>query len=338
MSCDHRPLPRAESGGERGAKKGEVCPDNVESVQIRSPRGPSQPKTRPVGQDAVRGLPIRPVRLSSEKTFTAIWGMSASMYKSIALASMSMAAMIAISSPALANWSFSGSPSPNAFIQTDKMTLELQCDRIRFAPAGYEDAQDIERKQGLSIRFMKDGATEVGAFQAGAANSEIRIVDNYPVEIVFFERSDYDFILDQIAGNAVLNLSMIDQDVSYGIFDLKGSGSAIKSLRGACSPQAASGPASIEAPEGIVYCGGGQIKRQIEYAILATPQDQWDVRVTINGKSMRAMTAYSYFGNSKPPQGFVVALLGEDRSEMLVFSDAGKDWLEFGDYTYRKCN
>ena len=146
------------------------------------------------------------------------------MYRSVALASMSMAA---ICSPALASWNFSGSPSPNAFIQTNNMTLELQCDRVRFAPAGYEDAQDIERKQGLSIRFMKDGATEAGAFQAGATNSGIRIVDNYPVEIVFSEKSDYDFILDQIAGNAVLNLSMIDQDVSYGIFDLKGSGSAI---------------------------------------------------------------------------------------------------------------
>jgi hypothetical protein len=53
---------------------------------------------------------------------------------------------------------------------------------------------------------------------------------------------------------------------------------------------------------------------------------------------MRAMTAYSYFGNSKPPRGFVVALLGEDRSELLVFKDGNQDWLEFGDYTYRKCN
>jgi hypothetical protein len=52
--------------------------------------------------------------------------------------------------PALAEWNYSGPPGPpNAFIQTDKATLELQCDRIRFAPAGYEDSQDIERKQGL---------------------------------------------------------------------------------------------------------------------------------------------------------------------------------------------
>ena len=30
--------------------------------------------------------------------------------------------------------------------------------------------------------------------------------------------------------------------------------------------------------------------------------------------------------------------LDEDRSELLVFRDGDEDWLEFGDYTYRKCN
>lgn len=104
---------------------------------------------------------------------------------------------------------------------------------------------------------------------------------------------------------------------------------------------AGSGPENEKpqaAPSGVVYCGGGQIKRQIEYVILENPQDQWDVRVTINGATMNAMTAYSFFGKAKPPKGFVVALLGEDRSEMLVFRDGNEDWLEFGDYTYRKCN
>jgi hypothetical protein len=248
------------------------------------------------------------------------------------------AALGVISASAFAGWGFNGSTSPNAFIQTGNMTLELQCDRMRFAPAGYEDAQDIERKQGLSIRFMKDGATEVGAFQAGGENADIRIVDNYPVEVTFHDASDYDFVLDQIGKNAVLNLAMIDQDVSYGIFDLKGSGAAIKSLRAACGPRAASTPAPVEAPEGVVYCGGGAIKRQIEYRIIDKPSDQWDARVTVNGETMRAMTAYSYFGNSEPPRGFVVALLGEDRSELLIFRDGDEDWLEFGDYTYRKCN
>lgn len=241
--------------------------------------------------------------------------------------------------PARADWNFNRSPTPNAFIQSNNMTLELRCDRIRFTPAGYEDAQDIERKKGLSIRFMKNGLTEVGAFQIGASNSTIRIVDNYPIEVVLSEMEDYDFILDQIGRNAVLNISMIDQDVSYGIFDLKGSGAAIKSLRQACASSAEDRPAGIEAPEGVVYCGGGAVKRQIEFVILASPQDQWDARVTVNGESIRAMTAYSYFGsNQQPPKGFVVALLGEDRSEFLVFSDGGQDWLEFGDYTYRKCN
>ena len=150
--------------------------------------------------------------------------------------------------PAYADWNFSDGASPNAFVQTNNMTLELQCDRIRFAPAGYEDSQDIANKRGLSIRFMKNGATEVGAFQAGDANASIRIVDNYPVEILFNDSSDYGFVLDQIAANAVLNLSMIDQDVSYGIFDLRGSGTAIKSLKRACEGSS-SANASPEAPE-----------------------------------------------------------------------------------------
>ncbi len=50
------------------------------------------------------------------------------------------------------------------------------------------------------------------------------------------------------------------------------------------------------------------------------------------------MTSYSFFGSAGPPAGFVVALLGEDRSEFLVFRDGGQDWLEFGDYRYDKCN
>jgi hypothetical protein len=246
--------------------------------------------------------------------------------------------MLAVCSLAFAGWSFNGSPSPSAFIQTGNMTLELQCDRMRFAPAGYGDAQDIARKQGLSIRFMKDGSTEAGAFQAGPDNADIQIIDNYPVEIVFADGSDYGFVRDEVAHNAALNLAMIDGDVSYGIFDLQGSAAAIKSLRAAYGEHGAGSSASIEAPEGVVYCGGGAIKRQIEFGILDKPQDQWNARVTVNGETVRAMTAYSYFGNSKPPRGFVVSLLGEDRSEFLVFRDGDEDWLEFGDYTYRKCN
>jgi len=115
-------------------------------------------------------------------------------------------------------------------------------------------------------------------------------------------------------------------------------GAAIKSLRAACGGHAGAGKVPAEAPEGIVCCGGGAIKRQIEYVILSSPADKWDARVTVNGQTIRAMTAYSYFGKAAPPRGFVVALLGEDRSEFLVFRDGDEDWLEFGDYTYRKCN
>lgn len=94
----------------------------------------------------------------------------------------------------------------------------------------------------------------------------------------------------------------------------------------------------MEAPEGIVYCGGGQVKRQIEYLIRQNAPDQWDATVNVNGESLRAMTAYSYFGNAEPPQGFVVALLGEDRSEFLVFKDGNRNWIEYGDYEYSQCN
>jgi hypothetical protein len=260
------------------------------------------------------------------------------MNRHLAVVTILSAGLALICPPAFADWGFSPSPSPNAFIQAGDMTFELQCDRIRFAPAGYDDAQDIERKRGVSIRFMKDGAIEVGAFQAGPENADVRIVDNYPVEIVFHDVSDYDFVLDQIANNAVLNLAMIDGDVSYGIFSLKGSKAAITSLQAACGVGAAGGSRTFEVPEGVVYCGGGAVKRQIEFAILESPQDQWDARVTVNGEAIRAMTSYSFFGNSQPPRGFVIALLGEDRSEFLVFQDGDQDWLEYGDYTYRKCN
>ena len=250
---------------------------------------------------------------------------------------LALAGMLA--TPAVAEWGFSGEPTPMAFAQSGNMDLELQCDRIRFAPAGYDVSEDIVNKQGLSIRFMKDGQTEVGSFQAGRENAEFRIVDNYPVEILFDDTADYGFVLDQIAANAVLNLSMVDQDVSYGIFGLSGSAAAVKSLRASCSSAgAAQDGTAPEAPEGVVYCGGGAIKRRIGYAILENADDEWDARVTVNGETLRAMTSYSYFGSAETLAGFVVALLGEDRSEFLVFRDGGRDWLEFGDYRYDKCD
>ncbi len=256
-----------------------------------------------------------------------------------ALCASVSAVLLTVCSAAFAGWEFNGSPLPNAYAQSGDMSLELQCDRIRFAPAGYEDAEGIERSRGLSIRFMANGSTETGAFQVGPENAEVRIVDNFPVEIIFKNQEDYGFVLEQLAENAVLNLSMLDKDVSYGIFDLKGSRAAISSLRSACDSHYTDETYSIEAPEGVVYCGGGAIKRQIEYIILHDPSNEWDVLVTVNGETMRAMTSYSYFGNATPtPSDFVVALLAEDRSEFLVFREGNKNWLEYGDYTYRQCN
>ena len=121
---------------------------------------------------------------------------------------------------------------------------------------------------------------------------------------------------------------------------------AIGQLRRACGPMTAqtgqpsgdSSGRSYEAPEGLVFCGGGGIKRVIEYVILKNAPDQWDARVTVNGETVRAMTAYSYFGNEPEPEGFVVALLGEDRSEFLVYDRNGEAWVEYGDYAYRPCN
>jgi hypothetical protein len=81
-----------------------------------------------------------------------------------------------------------------------------------------------------------------------------------------------------------------------------------------------------------------RIDGDVSYGIFGNPPDRWDEGVTIDGRTSQAMTAYSYFGKSAPPRGFVLALFGEDRSEILVFREGGKDWLEFGDYGYRKCN
>ena len=249
---------------------------------------------------------------------------------------LTLALMVVVPRYGAAEWSFSSGEYPIAFTQTGNMTLELNCRGIHFAPADWEDSLDIERKRGLSIRFMANGSTETGSFQAGEENASIRIIDNYPVEIVFNDQADYDFVMDQLGAAATLNLNMIDQEVSYGIFDLHGSSAAIEELRSACGFKGATG-GGMEAPQGSAYCGGGAIQRQIEYVILDNPSDEWDARVTVNGETQRAMTAYSYFGNSPEPEGFVVALLAEDRSEFLVFRNRGEKWLEFGDYTYRQC-
>jgi len=259
------------------------------------------------------------------------------MRNTLLVGSLTFISALALSTPALAEWNYNGPPYPNATIQTSDMSLEVQCDRIRFAPNEYEESQDIVRKNGLTFRFLVNGSQEVASFQLGRENSFVQIVDNYPVEIQLSDGADYTFVLDQIAANAYLLLSMVDQDVSYAIFDLKGSGAAIRSLRAGCRELNQSS-APMEAPEGVVYCGGGGIFRQIEYMILDNASDEWDARVTINGETQRAMTSYSYFGNAETPKDFVVALLAEDAPELLIFRNRNENWLELGDYRYDQCN
>jgi hypothetical protein len=90
---------------------------------------------------------------------------------------------------------------------------------------------------------------------------------------------------------------------------------------------------------GLAFCGGGGVKRRIEYTIMEKSTDPMNATVTVNGKTQKAMTSYSFFGKSAPPKGFVVAIIPEEQGggEFLVFSNAGKNYIEFGDYQYNQC-
>jgi len=93
---------------------------------------------------------------------------------------------------------------------------------------------------------------------------------------------------------------------------------------------------AIEKAEGIVYCHG---KTVIEYRLLNPEKDGTaaDVDLTVNGKTSRFMTAYSWFGsNQVAPKGFKFAILGDKQFDpLLVFDgylvDAKKQ-------RYTKCN
>ncbi|GAA0787577.1 hypothetical protein GCM10009077_43450 [Roseibium denhamense] len=59
--------------------------------------------------------------------------------------------------------------------------------------------------------------------------------------------------------------------------------------------------------------------------------------VSSDGAQIRAMTAYSYSGNSKSINGVVMALLGQDGSEVLVYRDGNSTRLEQGEIRYNSC-
>ena len=93
---------------------------------------------------------------------------------------------------------------------------------------------------------------------------------------------------------------------------------------------------AIEKAEGVVYCHGKTI---IEYRLINPEKDgkASDVDLTVNGKTNRYMTAYSWFGSNQPtPKNFKFAILGEKRFDpLLVFAD----YLEDSTKTkYTKCN
>ena len=93
---------------------------------------------------------------------------------------------------------------------------------------------------------------------------------------------------------------------------------------------------ATEKPEGAVYCHGKTI---LEYRLVNPEKDGTasDVDLTVNGKTARFMTAYSWFGsNQATPKGFKFAILGEKQFDpLLVFdsylTDAKKQ-------KYKKCN
>jgi hypothetical protein len=93
---------------------------------------------------------------------------------------------------------------------------------------------------------------------------------------------------------------------------------------------------AIEKPEGVVYCNG---KTVVEYKLVNPDKDGTaaDVDLTINGKTSRLMTSYSWYGsNQKVPKGFKFAILGEKQFDpLLVFE---KHLLDAKKKKYTKCN
>ena len=93
---------------------------------------------------------------------------------------------------------------------------------------------------------------------------------------------------------------------------------------------------AIEKPEGVVYCHG---KTVIEYQLVNPEKNGTasDVDLTINGKTARYMTAYSWFGSNQiTPKGFKFAILGEKQFDPLLVFDGYLEDAKKRKYT--KCN
>ena len=96
------------------------------------------------------------------------------------------------------------------------------------------------------------------------------------------------------------------------------------------------GSFAIEKAEGIVYCHGTTV---VEYGLVNPDKDgkASDAELTVNGKTTRYMTAYSWFGSNKPtPKNFKFAILGEKQFDpLLVFETY---LLDSKNQKYTKCN
>ena len=93
---------------------------------------------------------------------------------------------------------------------------------------------------------------------------------------------------------------------------------------------------AMEKPEGVVYC---HAKTVIEYRLINPEKNGTasDVDLTVNGKTSRFMTAYSWFGsNQATPKGFQFAILGEKQFDPLLVFDGYLQDAKQNKYT--KCN
>lgn len=90
---------------------------------------------------------------------------------------------------------------------------------------------------------------------------------------------------------------------------------------------------AIEAPEGVVFCSQPTV---IEFRFDRTNSNN-DVFLTIDGKTEKFMSAFSWFGsNQVVPADFKFAILGKDKFDpLLVFESY---LLDANQIKYVKCN
>ena len=90
---------------------------------------------------------------------------------------------------------------------------------------------------------------------------------------------------------------------------------------------------AIEAPEGVVFCHEQTV---VEFRFDRSNTNN-DVFLTIDGKTEKFMSAFSWFGSNRVvPADFKFAILGKDKFDpLLVFDSYLQD---ANQYKYVKCN